>query len=291
MNSKIIINTLVSGIISGSLYAMMTVGLTMIYGVVKLFNFGHGLVAVLGGYLAWLLLVQMGLPVVISIILASVAMFFFGWALFRTTLAPLIKRPDWENLSIFFLIGIGMIMENGMLQIFGPRIKNLPRFIDGRIKLGLLRVNTHDLLLIVVVLVIFILIGLYLKKTWTGRCMQAVAQQMDGARVVGINVNRTFALAFALGTAVTAFSGILLATKYSLTPTAGWSWMFRGFVVVALGGLGSVSGSIVAAYILGVAEAFITLYLNTTWVYPAWFIIFVIILVTRPQGIMGGRAD
>jgi len=291
MNSKIIINTLVSGIISGSLYAMMTVGLTMIYGVVKLFNFGHGLVAVLGGYLAWLLLVQMGIPLVIAVILASVAMFFFGWALFRTTLMPLLKRPDWENLSIFFLIGIGMIMENGMLQIFGPRIKNLPRFIDGRIKLGLLRINTHDLLLIVVVLVIFILIGLYLKKTWTGRCMQAVAQQMDGARVVGINVNRTFALAFALGTAVTAFSGILLATKYSLTPTAGWSWMFRGFVVVALGGLGSVSGSLVAAYILGVAEAFITLYFNTTWVYPALFAIFVIILVTRPQGIMGGRTD
>jgi branched-chain amino acid transport system permease protein len=286
---KIIINTLISGIVTGSLYAIMTVGLTLAYGVIRLFNFGHGLMAVLGGYFTMLFFTQLGLPLPLAILAACVIMFFAGMVLFKTTLSRLLARHNWENACIFFLIGVGMILENSILQIFGPRIKSIPRFLDGRLKLGLLRINWHDVILIVVVIAAFIAISYLLKKTWMGRSMRAVAQDMDGARIVGINVSKTFMWSFAFATAVTAFSGILLASKFYMTPTVGWKWMFKGFVIVALGGLGSVPGGIIAAFILGLTEAFTTLYFSALWVNPVWFILFLVILLIRPQGLFGGR--
>jgi branched-chain amino acid transport system permease protein len=286
---KIIVNTLMSGLVTGSLYAIMTVGLTIVYGVMRMFNFGHGLMAVLGGYFAMLFFTQVGMPLPIAILAACTIMFFAGMTLYQSALSRLISRHNWENACIFFLIGVGMILENGILQVFGPRIKSIPRFLDGRLRFGLLRINWHDVILIILVICSFILISLLLRKTWIGRSMRAVAQDMDGARVVGINVSRTFKWSFAFATAVTAFSGILLASKYNMTPTIGWKWMFKGFVIVALGGLGSVSGGILAAFILGLTEAFITLYFSALWVNPVWFVLFLLILVTRPQGLLGKR--
>lgn len=286
-----IINILVSGTISGSLYAIMTVGLTLVYGVIRLFNFGHGLIAILGGYITWFWLSSVGLPMPVAIAVSCAIMYGFGLLVFNTTLRRLMKNPKWDMACIFFMIGLGMILENGILQIFGPRVKSIPRFLDGRFKWGYLRINWHDVALVVTVIVAFIIINYLLKKTWAGRSMRAVAQDMDGARVVGINVNKTFAWSFALGTAVTAFSGVLLASKFYMTPTVGWAWMYRGFVVVALGGLGNVTGGIIAAFILGYTEAAITMYASAMWVYPAWFIIFLAILLIRPQGLFGGRTD
>ncbi|KGM42944.1 hypothetical protein JY97_10525 [Alkalispirochaeta odontotermitis] len=286
-----IVNILVSGTISGSLYAIMTVGLTLVYGVIRLFNFGHGLIAILGGYFTWFFLTQAGLPMPLAILVSCAIMYGLGLLLFNTTLKRLMQNPKWDMACIFFLIGVGLVLENGILQIFGPRIKSIPRFLDGRLKWGYLRINWHDVMLIAIVIVAFFVISYLLKKTWAGRSMQAVAQDMDGARIVGINVDKTFAWSFALGTAVTAFSGVLLASKFYMTPTVGWAWMYRGFVVVALGGLGSVGGGIIAAFILGYTEAFITLYFSAMWVYPAWFVIFLAILLIRPQGLFGGRTN
>ena len=116
-----------------------------------------------------------------------------------------------------------------------------------------------------------------------------MAQDMDGARIVGININKIFGYAFALATVVTGFSGLLLGTKYYMTPHIGWAWMVKGFVIVVLGGLGSVIGAVYAAFIMGIAEAFVTLYMGALWVWPIWFVIFVIILLLRPQGLAGGR--
>jgi branched-chain amino acid transport system permease protein len=128
-----------------------------------------------------------------------------------------------------------------------------------------------------------------LKYTWFGQAMRAVAQDMDGARIVGINLNRAFGYSFALATAVTGFSGVLLGMKYYMTPHIGWDWMVKGFVIVVFGGLGSATGAIYAAFIMGLAEAFVTLYMGSMWVWPTWFVMFLIVLLIRPQGLLGGR--
>jgi branched-chain amino acid transport system permease protein len=155
--------------------------------------------------------------------------------------------------------------------------------------MGLVRINYHDISLIVIVILFVIALNYFIKKTWFGQAMRAVAQDMDGARIVGINLKKTFGYAFALATAVTGFSGILLATKFYMTPNIGWAWMVKGFVIVVFGGLGSITGAIYAAFILGMAEATITFFLGPMWVWPIWFFMFLIILLIRPNGLMGGR--
>ncbi|UCF90788.1 MAG: branched-chain amino acid ABC transporter permease [Desulfobacterales bacterium] len=289
MNIKEIINTLVSGLISGSLYAIMALGLTIIYGVIHVFNFGHGIVAVLGGYFTWLFLTKLGLGLIPSILLALVFMFFFGLLLFKATINPLLKTPNWEFSTIIFLLGMGILLENLALQAFGPRVKHIPAFFEGSLKIGFVRVNWHEISLIGIVLVFILILNFFLKKTWFGQAMRAVAQDMDGARIVGISITRIFGYAFAMATMVTGFSGILLGTKYYMTPHIGWDWMVKGFVIVVLGGLGSATGAVYAAFIMGIAEALATLYLGSLWVWPIWFLIFVTILLLRPQGLAGGR--
>lgn len=267
----------------------MALGLTIVYGVTHIFNFGHGIVAVSGGYFTWLFMTQLGLGLFPAILVSMAVMFGIGLVLYRATLSPLLKTKDWEFSVIIFLLGLGILWENLLLQAFGPRVKDIPRFLDGRFKMGFVRINTHEIALIVIVILFVVVLNLLLKKTWFGQAMRAVAQDMDGARIVGINIERTFGLAFALATAVTGFSGVLLATKYYMTPHIGWDWMVKGFVIVVFGGLGSVTGAVLAAFILGLAEAVVTLYLGSMWVWPIWFFMFLIILLLRPQGLMGGR--
>jgi branched-chain amino acid transport system permease protein len=284
------VDALISGIISGALYAAMALGLTIIYGVIHVFNFGHGIVAVIGAYFTWLFLTRLGIPIMLSIPAACMIMFLLGLLIYKLTIRPLLKKPNWEFSTIIFLLGFGIFLENMILQIFGPRVKSIPPFFEGALELGLIYINWHEISLILMVLGIVIALQLFLKKSWIGQAMRAVAQQMDGARVVGIDIERTFSLAFALAIAVTGFSGVLLGTRYYMTHHIGWDWMVKGFVIVVFGGLGSAPGAVLGAFILGITEAFVTLYIGSLWVWPIWFGMFVIILLIRPQGLLGGRS-
>jgi branched-chain amino acid transport system permease protein len=291
------INAVVSGMISGSLYAIMALGLTIIYGVSRVFNFAHGHVAVIGAYIVWFVLGFAGagilpdnnLSILPGMLLALIFMFIFGIFLYYFTIRYLMQRPGWEFSTVIFTLGLGILLENIMLQVFGPRVKSVPIFVEGAFSLGSIRIGWHELFLILVVLITIFLLNSFLRGSRAGQAMRAVAQSIPGARIVGIDIERIFGYTFALGFAVTGFSGILLGTKYYMTPHIGWEWMIKGFIIVSFGGLGSVPGSIVAAFVLGIAEALATLYLGTLWVWPTWFVLFVAVLFLRPQGILGGR--
>jgi branched-chain amino acid transport system permease protein len=284
-----LVNALVSGLVSGALYALMALGLTIIYGVSRVFNFGHGIVAVIGAYITWLFLTSIGVRLVPGLLVSLVVMALFGWVLYRLTISPLLKKPNWEFSTVLFMLGLGILLENVTLQLFGPRVKSMPAFFKGSLGLGFVRVNWEEVGLILVTVITVVVLNTFFKRTWMGQAMRAVAQSIDGARVVGIDIERIFGYTFGLAFAVTGFSGALLATKYYMTPHIGWEWMVKGFVIVSLGGLGSATGAIYAAFILGTVEALATLYLGAIWVWPIWFTMFVIILLVRPQGILGGR--
>lgn len=284
------VNALVSGVISGSLYAAMALGLTIIYGVSRVFNFGHGVIAVIGAYFTWYLLSNFGVPFLLATLLSLAFMALFGWLLYRFTIDPLLKKPNWEFSTVLFMLGAGILLENVVLQVFGPRVKSIPLLAEGALKVAFIQINWHEILLIVIVLVAILALSLFFKYTRTGQAMRAVAQSVPGAQVVGINIEQIFGMTFALAFVVTGFSGILLGTKYYLNPHIGWEWMVKGFVIVTFGGLGSTSGAVVAALILGLVEAVATLYLGAIWVWPIWFVLFLIVLLLRPQGILGGRA-
>lgn len=287
------VSAIVSGLISGSLYAAMALGLTIIYGISRVFNFGHGVIALIGAYIAWLFIQNLGLSAVsyiVGIMVSMVFLFGFGYLLYLLTIGPLLRKPGWEISTVLFMLGLGIMLENIILQIFGPRIKSVPIFVSDYFRLFTVRINWHDLIVLVIVIVVVIVLNYYFKTTRTGQAMRAVSQSIEGAKVVGINIDRIFGLTFGLAFAVTGFSGILLGTKYFMDPHIGWNWMVIGFVIVCFGGLGSVSGAIIAALILGIIEAMVTVYFGSVWVWPIWFVIFVIILLVRPQGILGGRS-
>jgi branched-chain amino acid transport system permease protein len=283
-------NAIISGVISGSLYAATALGLTIIYGVSRVFNFGHGVVAVMGAYLAWTILSGGGqLNMLLGIVVSLVVLYIFGTLVYRFTINPLMKKPAWDISTVLFLLGGGILLENVLLQIFGPRVKSIPVLVEGNLKLGPVAIQLNDLFLIILVVVGIVALNLFFKYTRLGQAMQSIAQSIPGAKVVGIDIERIFGLTFGLAFAVTGFSGVLLSTKYFLNPHIGWEWMVKGFVIVSFGGLGSTNGAIFAGLILGIVEAMVTLYIGAIWVWPIWFVIFMVVLLIRPQGILGGR--
>jgi branched-chain amino acid transport system permease protein len=289
MNS--LLNAIASGLISGSLYASMALGLTIIYGVSRVFNFGHGIIAVMGAYLAWMVLEQLGPAwLLLSILVSLGVMYLFGQLVFRYTINPLLKKPNWEISTVLFLLGGGILLENVLLQVYGPRVKSIPLIFEGSLALGPVKVPWHDISLMVIAVVGIIVLNIFFKRTRTGQAMRSVAQSIPGAKVVGIDIDRIFGLTFGLAFIVTGFSGILLGTKYFITPHIGWEWMVKGFVIVTFGGLGSTNGAIFAALVLGIVEALVTLYFSAIWVWPVWFVLFMVVLLVRPQGLLGGRA-
>lgn len=283
-------NALISGLMIGSLYAIMALGLTIIHGVVRIFNFSHGGMSILGGYLTFLFLTRLELGLILSIALSCIVMFVFGLLLYRFSITFLTRKPNWEISCVIFLLGLGILMENSILQFFGPRVKEIPIFFQDAFEFGFIRINHHDVLLMVFVVLFVLGLSLFFNRTWLGRAIRAVAQDMDGARVVGINSNRTLGLAFALAAAVTGLAGVLLATKYYLTPQIGWDWMFKGFIIVVFGGLGTISGAIFAGLVMGLIESLINLFGSQHYVWPAWFIIFMVALLIKPEGLFGRKS-
>jgi len=268
----------------------MALGLTIIYGVVRIFNFSHGGMSVLGGYMTFTFLTIIGLGLIPAIICSCILMFFFGLLLYVSSISFLLKKPNWEISSVIFLLGLGILMENLILQIFGGRVKEIPIFFSGSLEIGFIYLNWHELSLILFVIFFVYTLNLFFKKTWLGQAIRCVSQDINGAKVVGININRTLGIAFALASAVTGFAGILLATKYYLTPQIGWDWMFKGFVIVVFGGMGSIYGAIVAGLIMGLTEALIRFYASQTWVWPTWFVLFSIFLLIKPEGIFSKKS-
>jgi branched-chain amino acid transport system permease protein len=283
------LNALVSGLVSGSLYAIMALGLTIIYGISRVFNFGHGIVAVLGGYFTWMFLSKISLPFGVSIVCMLPLMYLLGWLVYRYAIRLLMKKPNADFSTVLFMLGLGIMLENVILQVFGPRVKAVPELVEGSIRMGFVKIKTHELSLIFLVCLGIIVLTQFFKRTRMGQAMRAVAQSIPGAGVVGINIEQIFGYTFGLAFMVTGLSGALLASKYFMTPHIGWDWMVKGFVIVAFGGMGSIPGAVLGAVVLGLAESFTTLSFGALWVWPIWFVMFLVLLLLRPQGLVGGR--
>jgi branched-chain amino acid transport system permease protein len=283
-----------SGFIVGALYALMAIGLTIVYGVSHVFNFAHGHVAVIGAYITWLVIGLgwgLGAGLLAGFGAAVAFMVVFGWLLYRLSIRHLLRRKGSEFGTLLFTLGLAISLEFLLLQLFGPRVKSVPVFTKGSLRLPWGRIGVHEVVLILVAVAVIVGLSLFLKRTTTGLAMRAVASSVPGARIVGIDIDRIFGYTFALAFALTGVSGILLGSKVYMTPHIGWEWMIKGFIIVTFGGLGNVLGAIVAAFTLGIVESLVTLYAGTLWIWPVWFLMFVLALSIRPQGILGGRVE
>jgi branched-chain amino acid transport system permease protein len=285
-----ITDVIIAGLSTGSVYALMAVGMTLVYGVTKAFNFAYGDFFNLGGYFAWILIFGLGFQFggyLGVLVVVMPLMFAVGYGLEKLLVAPLRKRPDWENKVMMLTLGLSLFLTSLYTVVFGARMKSLPPILDGILEVGQLVFSYQDIMIFVMSLGGILLFGWLLNTTRLGMAVRAVAQNPIGAKIVGIPQERIFAATFAISTVMVGFGGILLSQKWFINPNSGGTIMVKAWVVTAFGGMGSIRGGLYAAFIIGMVEAFVGWMFGMSYGIIALFILLLATLAIRPQGLMG----
>jgi branched-chain amino acid transport system permease protein len=277
-----------SGLVLGSIYALMAMGFTLIYGAMRFLNLALGSLFMLGGYVAWILASTYGLYPLFGIIGAFLAVGAVGAGTYQVVVRPLIGRPGWDMATIIGTLGIGIAIENLVLLRYGPRNKSIPSMVEGGFNIGsILRVQYLHLLIVVVSTTVLVLMGIFLIRSRHGLAIRAVAQNRDAAYLVGVSVHRTFTLVMAISAGLAAVAGVLLSAIYFLSPTMGLAMALKALIVTIFGGLGSIPGTLYAALVVGLFESYISMYFGVRWALPALFAFLIAVLVVRPGGLSG----
>ena len=281
---------IVSGLVTGSLYALMTVGMTLIYGTLRTLNMALGAMVMVGGYVSWMLFSSLGWGPVIGLVGAAAVTFVFGVLVQQVAVRPLIGRSgfDFEMTAFISTFAVTIVLANVALEIYGARNKAVPPVIQGRLRLveGV-SVSWHSVVMAAVAIAMLVALGIFLSRTRYGLGISAVAQQLDAARLMGIPVQRVYNLTMGVSSALAGIAGVLLASVFFVSPNAGDLPLLKALIVAIFGGLGSVRGTIVAAYIIGLLEATISLYFGVKWSLPVLFVVIMVVLLIRPTGLLG----
>ena len=284
------IQALVSGFVMGSIYALMTVGMTLIYGTLRTLNMALGAMVIVGGYASWMLFDGLGWGPVAGIVVAAIVAFAFGVFTQQVAVRPLIGRKgfDFEMTAFISTFALAIVLSNLALRIYGARNKAVPPVVRGRLHLlDGVSVSYHSLILAAIAIGTLVALGLFLSKTRYGLGIGAVAQQLDAARLMGIPVNRVYNLTMGVSSALAGVAGVLLGSIFFVSPNSGDLPLLKALIVAIFGGLGSVRGTIAAAYIIGLLEALISLYFGVKWSLPVLFVVIIVVLLIRPTGLYG----
>jgi branched-chain amino acid transport system permease protein len=284
-----LVQSLVSGVLTGSLYAMIGVGLTVIFGVMRIINLAHGemvMLGMFGAYWSWTL---WKIDPFLSAILWVPLLFVAGMLAYRFLVAPIV--PGGELNTLLYTAGLSLLVANLALLLWTGdyRTLNLPYAVQPLRPLG---IAVPVPLAIAFVLAALVTLGLYLflARTDTGRAVRATSQDREAAALMGIDVDRIATITFGLGTALAGAAGVLLVPSLYLYPTVGEILVVKCFVVVVLGGLGSIPGAIAGGVLLGLVESLGAVYVSVAYKDTIGFVIFLLVLLFRPQGLFGTRA-
>lgn len=285
-----LIQAIVSGLVTGSIYALMTVGMTLIYGTLRTLNMAHGSMVMIGGYVSWMLFAGFGWGPLVGLVAASMVAFAFGIVIQQIAVRPLIGRTgfDFEMTAFISTFAVTIVLSNVALQIYGARNKAVPPVIRGRLHLieGV-SVSWHSMVMAAVAITMLVGLGMFLSKTRYGLAISAVAQELDAARLMGIPVGRVYNLTMAVSSALAAVAGVLLASVFFVSPVAGDLPLLKALIVAIFGGLGSIRGTILAAYVIGLLESLISLYFGVKWSLPTLFFVIMLVMLVRPTGLFG----
>src|SRR5262249_8707818 len=286
---SIIPNVAVQGVLTGLVYGLMALGLSVIFGVVRVVNFAHGEFAVVAMYAAFILFTALGLDPLIAMLPIAAAFFGVGYALQAALINPFVGRPEHEQFIL--LVGIAIIIVNGLLMIFGPdaRPTNLSYAFDSYL-IGPLIVDKVRVYSAVAALAIASMLVAFFRCTRTGTAIRACADNLIGSAIVGLNVRRLYALTFGIGLACVGAAGALMVTIADAAPTLGPAYTLLAFIIVIVGGLGSMTGALVGGILIGVSEALAGFVIEPSMKSMFSFALLIAVLVLRPQGLMGRRA-
>ena len=280
-----ILNVLVFGLLLGGIYGLVSIGLNLIFGVVRIVNFAQGELVMFGMYGSYYAYAQMGINPYLSVFVVAPLVGLLGVTIQRLVIQPLHNEP---NMQIFATFGLLMMFQNIMLALSRGEAYSIGGQVGSAVlTVGDLKVSVARVVTFVASTLITIGLHLFLSRTMAGKAIRAVTQDKRSARVMGINVERTFLVTFGIGAALAGMAGALLTPIYSITPAVGGNFILAAFAVVVLGGLGSVWGAYIGGLIVGVVEAFAGYYIDPALKSAVWFIIFLVVLIVRPSGLMG----
>jgi branched-chain amino acid transport system permease protein len=284
----LVLQALWSGLLNGGVYALVAVGLTLVFGVMRIINFAHGSLMMLGMYATYWLFVLAGVDPYLSIVASAGLLFLLGLAIERVLIDPVLEAPEHDQLLL--TLGIALVIENLALFVWkpDPRVVTLP-YLAVAPMVGGVMVSPPRLVAFLVSLALTGALYLFLRRTDLGKAIRAVAQDREGALTVGINVRRIYAVAFGIGCACVGAAGSLVAPFYAVEPYVGGVFVITAFVVVVLGGMGSFAGALLAALLVGVAESLAAVFIPAAMKQVVIYAIFVLVLLFRPQGLLGTR--
>ena len=282
-----LVQQLINGISLGSIYALIALGYTMIYGILKLINFAHGDIYMLGAYIGFVCTTMLKLPFLPSLIIAMIGAALVGMLIERVAYRPMRKAP--RIAILITAIGVSFFLENAMILFASPQPHTFPAVFSATVyKVGSWIVNSQQIVILISALVLMVALTYIVNKTKAGKAMRAVSYDADAARLMGINIDTTISMTFALGSALAAAGGVLVGIYYnSIDPLMGMVPGIKAFVAAVLGGIGIIPGAMLGGIILGVVEALVSGFISSTFRDAAAFAILIIILLFKPQGLLG----
>ncbi|MEM2914268.1 MAG: branched-chain amino acid ABC transporter permease [Candidatus Bathyarchaeia archaeon] len=289
MGFKLVVEQMVNGLVLGSMYALMASGLTLIWGTMKMLNFAHSEMYMLGGYVLYFAFVAFGISPFWSILLAIFIVFLIGILIERSIIHPLLDKPGWDVSPIVATVGISIFLSNFALNIWGERFKNVPYLIEGNLDFGDFRIAFQRILILAIAGGIMVGFWLYMKQSRFGIALRATAQDRDAATILGINYHRIYMLTFGMSSAMAALAATMLSPLFSVNPWMGHSLLLKAFIVVVLGGLGSFGGAILGGVLLGSIESLTVVFLSSEWKDVVAFIVLILFLIFRPSGFFGTK--
>lgn len=293
MELSIFVQLVVLGLVRGSMYALMGVGLSLIFGIMEIVNFAHGELFMMGCYIMYFVAAVLGLPFPVGILASGVGLLIVGMILEKGLISPLRRKAGREWLMDCFVLTIGLmvIFQNLALIIFGAVQRGIPNLVAGQIVIGeVVFINDHLVILGLALLTVGLL-WYFVKYTDLGKAIRATSQHAEAAQTLGIDVSRMYAIAFGIGAALAGIAGALLITLFPANPNAGMGPVLKSFVVVILGGLGNIKGAIAAGILVGLLEAFAMFSLAGGWQNVIVTSIVIAVLVFKPAGLFAPAGE
>lgn len=278
---------LLNGLQLGSIYALVALGYTMVYGIILLLNFAHGDIIMAGAYISWIAMAQLGMHPALAALLSIVGCMALGVAIDKIAYAPLREAP---RLSVLITaIGVSYFLESGSQLIFGADAKVVPAFVNlTTVSFGSVTLSLTAILTVAITCISTVVLTFLVQKTRLGKAMRAVSEDMGAARLMGVNVNSTISFTFAVGSALAGIGAILYSMAYhQATPTMGIMLGTKAFVAAVLGGIGSIPGAVVGGLVVGFVEVAVAALGLSVWQDAVVFLLLIVVLVVKPTGLLG----
>lgn len=286
------IEIIMSGVVSGTSYALIGAGLSLIWGTLKMVNLAHGEFYMLGAYFLWTCLTLAHLPLGISILIAIVCVACFAVLIQMSTIRPLLRKPDWQMSPWILTLGIQILLQNLALQVWGELYQNVPYFWNTVLKpLNLFTISGQRVIILAGTSGVILTLMYITKKTRLGRAIVATSQDSIYAQMMGINTKQIYLITYVISAVLAGIAGILLCPLYSVNPWMGAAVQTKGMVVCILGGLGNVEGAILAGILMGILESGAVSVIGSEWRDAVAYLFLILVLYVRPAGLFSRQKE